>query len=225
MKKISTILFFAVLFTATLSAQSFKLLTKDSVYQTNHPDSSFQVQASIQNTGAAMLDITWERLDVSVPATWDVSICDPTACFPPKVITGKFSLAPNAKGNMLIDVFPNGMQGKANVRVRFSAKGIATPLLVKTAFFANAKVGTNDAAIEKAILSPNPTQDFFTIKYFDEKIVTVQVMNLTGKVIKTMPAYENATYDIGELAQGTYLVSFLNKDNQRLTAKKLVKIN
>lgn len=225
MKKIY--LFLAVLFTSTalLAQVSLKLSPKDTFYVSNHPDSVFSIDAIIENTSAAAVDVTWERSILAAPQGWDFVVCDPVLCYAPLTKKAVFTLAAGEKGKVKLDAVPNSEAGSAWVRIAVTAKGLATPLIIKYAFNAKSKVAVNDVLASQISLSPNPVKDFFTLKNLDNRIESLQITDLTGKTLKKMNVSEGAVYDSNDLLKGTYFVSFLDKNSKRLATKKMIKVD
>ncbi len=225
MKKIY--LFLAILFASNFAfAQvTLKLSPKDSFFIANHPDSLFSAEVTVENTSASAVDVTWERKILTMPATWDMVVCDPVLCYAPLTKTAVFNLEAGGKGKIKLDAATNGYAGDAWARIIITAKGIATPLVVKYAFKAKSTVGVNDAMASKITLSPNPVKDFFTLKGFDSSIEALQITDLTGRILKRINASEGTTYDTSDLLKGTYFVSLLDKNNKKLTTKKIIKVD
>jgi hypothetical protein len=227
MKKIYLLLIIFSAFTHFVFGQAFLTVSpKDSFFVAKHPDSLLVSAFELTNTSTNAVDVTWERTILSAPGTWDLTVCDLSACFGPATKKANFNMAAGAKGKFLLDVSPNGNAGNAWVKITLTAKGLMTPIVVKYGFKASANVGINDSEIASKInITPNPVKDFFTLKGFDNSIVSVQITDLTGRTLKRMNASEGAIYDTNDLLKGTYFVSFLDKNNKRLTTKKMIKVD
>jgi len=78
-------------------------------------------------------------------------------------------------------------------------------------------LGTDEQAIEKAALYPNPTTDVFALNVAAAKI---EVYALTGQLVKTFGASAAFTiYDVSSLNTGLYLVKVTDSDNRQSTLK------
>jgi hypothetical protein len=227
MKKNYILLIVFSAFTHFIFGQSFLTVSpKDTFYVTKHPDSLLVAAFELTNTSANAVDVTWERNVLSAPSSWDLVVCDLAVCYAPLTKKATFNLAAGAKGKFLLDAVPNGVAGSAWVRITLTAKGLTTPIVIKYGFKASASVGVNESEIASKInITPNPVKDFFTLKGFDNSITAVQITDLTGRIVKKMNAFEGATYETSDLLKGTYFVSFLDRNNKRLTTKKMIKVD
>ena len=198
---------------------------KDSFYVAHPVDETFALTINIKNAATSALDFTWLRTVVGTqPAAWEISICDPVACYAPNTSTAKFTMTSGGKGAMIVDAFPNGTVGVSYIQLQFTAKGYAAQT-VKIVFKAKSLVGVNDAFLNKIAIAPNPAQDNFRLIGFDQKISQLQIMDISGKIVRNFEAAESNYYDISDLEKGTYFVNLLDPNGSRLGSKKLVKVN
>jgi hypothetical protein len=225
MKKIY-ILATLALFSFNLWAQkaALSITPSDSAYVIGPLDDILKAEFKIKNTTTNSLDVTWERNDGTIPKDWELTVCDPVACFPPTTKVAKFTLMAGQSGTLLVDAFPNLVAGTGLVTVKLTPKGLPTQTL-KIKYFATKPVGTNDLSFSKVTFAPNPASDYFTLKNFDTQIKTLKISNLLGKNVKTFSANEGENYDISDLVRGTYLVSMLDQNGKILVSKKLLKAN
>lgn len=205
---------------------AYSTKVKDSFYVAHHVDSTFALPFTVKNTTTSALDFTWLRtVGGTQPAAWEIVICDPVACYAPATSTAKFNLISNGKGSMIVDAFTNGAVGVSYVQLKFTAKGYAAQT-VKIVFKATkSSVGVNDAFLNRIAIAPNPVQDNFRLLGFDTSINQLQVMDMTGRMVRHFEAAESNYYDISDLEKGTYFVNLLDKNGNRLGSKKLVKVN
>lgn len=199
---------------------------KDSFYVAHPVDETFALTMNMKNVATSALEFTWLRTVVGTqPAAWEISICDPVACYAPNTSTAKFTMTSGGKGSMIVDAFPNGDVGVSYIQLKFTAKGAATQT-AKIVFKATkAAVGVNDAFLNKIAIAPNPVQDNFRLIGFDQSVNQLQIMDISGKIIRNFEAAESIYYDISDLEKGTYFVNLLDTNGSRLGSKKLVKVN
>ena len=78
-------------------------------------------------------------------------------------------------------------------------------------------LGTEDPAMEKAALYPNPTSDVFAVNVAVSKI---EVYALTGQLVKTFgESAAFSVYDVSSLNTGIYLVKVTDSENRQSTLK------
>ncbi len=198
---------------------------KDSFFVAHHVDSLFALKFEVKNIATSKLEFTWERSQIGAPAAWEFVVCDPVNCFVPKVATSKFTLDPDQTGSMIVDAFPNSVVGASNLKMNFSTKGYNTQT-IKIVFKATkGAVGTYDLNLEKIAIAPNPVRDNFRLVGFEQKINQLQVIDVTGRIVRNFQASENADYDVSDLEKGTYFVNLLDDKGSRLGSKKFLKVN
>lgn len=82
--------------------------------------------------------------------------------------------------------------------------------------------GITVADADKLILYPNPANDIITVQYSNANYTEAEVYDLTGRVLiqqKIASLYGSVTLQVGDLAQGAYLV--VMKDQQGNMASKI----
>lgn len=75
-------------------------------------------------------------------------------------------------------------------------------------------IGTNDISDEAKIsFSPNPTIDMLTVSFNNHQPTRLDVVSLTGEVVKTMRVNElqNATIDVSNLSNGMYIIRAISE--------------
>lgn len=76
------------------------------------------------------------------------------------------------------------------------------------------------------IVFPNPTTDAFAldVKSFDlGTAVKINLYNVMGERVRTYTLSKEATYNVGDLEDGMYLVQFLDAKGKTLATRKLNK--
>ncbi|MEZ4796669.1 MAG: T9SS type A sorting domain-containing protein [Flavobacteriaceae bacterium] len=109
----------------------------------------------------------------------------------------------NADGK--IDVFITGYNGTTKV----------SKLYLNTS-----ALSTQDYAISKVSLYPNPTKESFTIE-INQNIETVNIFDLQGKLVKTYKDHFTKSYNINDLLSGVYFVKVTSGNSS--TTIKLIK--
>jgi Secretion system C-terminal sorting domain len=215
----------ALSFTFDKSEAAYATNKSDSFFVAHHVDSLFALAFTVKNIAGAKLEFTWERTQTGAPTAWEFVTCDPVNCFAPKVATSKFTLDPDQNGSMIIDAFTNGVVGTSILKMKFSAKGYNMQT-IKVVFKASkSSVGTNDLNLNKIAIAPNPVQDNFRLIGFEQKINQLQVIDVTGRIVRNFEAFENADYNVSDLEKGAYFVNLLDNKGNKLGTKKFLKVN
>jgi hypothetical protein len=71
-------------------------------------------------------------------------------------------------------------------------------------------------------MHPNPTSGIFILDLSDEDVVTIEVLDLLGKVVYSSPAAQRS-HDISSLAMGTYLVVLYDVNKSIQGSARVVK--
>jgi hypothetical protein len=196
-------------------------------------DTSFDIKASLidvlktesemHNKANFDRTFTWERIVVNMPNIWISQVCDPIACWAPSKSDGDFTLKANATGPMIVDVYPEATAGTAYIKIKIIEKGNPTAITYgRYRFSMLSTVGVAETEATKLLVFPNPTADYFVLQGA-APLTTVDVLSVTGQVLRTFPYVENEIYEIQDLAAGTYFLNLNGENNKRLATKRIVK--
>jgi ELWxxDGT repeat protein len=96
------------------------------------------------------------------------------------------------------------------------------PYLVSLEKESGIDVNDNVNPINTLSIAPNPARDIVNISLKDTKIIQVQLIDLTGKVILDQKNYANNSsleLNCSNIANGVYLVKVLNEDGNLIVSK------
>ncbi len=81
-----------------------------------------------------------------------------------------------------------------------------------------------DVSVEPNALTvfPNPVNGYFSIKG-EVDDYTVEILDASGQVYKTIHATDHITIDINDLPSGLYFISILNNANNQISIEKIIK--
>ncbi len=80
----------------------------------------------------------------------------------------------------------------------------------------------NAAASKEFQVYPNPVNDVLTVGTFGEVVSTIEMLDLQGRVVKTVSVVGN-TYNVSDLPQGVYLLRTLDANGTTLGQARFVK--
>jgi Secretion system C-terminal sorting domain len=149
-------------------------------------------------------------------------VCDPEACWAPVRTESDFDLEANESGPFYLDVFPEGKVGTAYIKVKMFEVGKPANFITLRYRFNGQVVGVEEIEATKLRLFPNPTADYFVLEG-SAPLTTVDVLSVTGQVLKTFPYVANEIYEIEDLTAGTYFLNLNGENNKRLATKRLIK--
>ncbi len=87
-------------------------------------------------------------------------------------------------------------------------------------------VSTGENELEKEVavfVGPNPTSDVLNIHMYNNEKATVDIVDITGKLVLTQNFYTHAEFDISKYANGIYTVNIKNKSGELIKTTKVVK--
>ncbi|MEQ9298225.1 MAG: T9SS type A sorting domain-containing protein [Cyclobacteriaceae bacterium] len=100
----------------------------------------------------------------------------------------------------------------------------------------SAQVGSDGLTVEYAVVSgveenllqeisiyPNPAQNILHVEDAQNRIKTIQLMNLTGQLTRTFEADLSGQYDISKLSNGMYLIRIELEDQQFVHIKVVIR--
>jgi hypothetical protein len=211
------------LVSAKAQVPNFEMKPDTFVYNTIINDVGLDLKIGIRNTANKDRTIVWERTEVTITKGWETQICDPVTCWTPTKGEGEFNFAANSTAEMILDAFPNNIPGGAYVRIKIYEKGTPSKFTIGRYRFNGKFVGVEEIEASKLLIFPNPTVDYFVLQG-SAPLTTVDVLSVTGQVLKTFPYVENEIYEIQDLAAGTYFLNLNGENNKRLATKRIVKL-
>jgi len=73
---------------------------------------------------------------------------------------------------------------------------------------------------------PNPASDFITISleeiYMQSKFITVDLIDLYGRILKSINPLVESTIETGELQNGIYFLRLNDPGSNRISTKKII---
>ncbi len=120
---------------------------------------------------------------------------------------------------------PNGVGGFAREYVRTSGNAVTLANIFNSCKTISTSVIENNLLSSNMRVFPNPTSSYTVVEFNDNSNKhNVTVMDITGRVVKTINNYEfNALrIDRDGLSSGTYFINVVNSNNQTATIKLMV---
>jgi hypothetical protein len=223
MKKIITLCLVAFgLVSVQAQVDNFAMTPDTLVVIGTNVDDGLKVDIEVKNKANKDRLMVWERIIVKITEGWETSICDPVTCWSALKSSSEFNLPANGAGGMVLDAFPNGLVGGAYVKIKVYEKALPAKISTGRYRFNGTVVGVAEVEATKLSVFPNPTADYFVLQGA-APLTTVDVLSVTGQVLRTFPYVENEIYEIQDLAAGTYFLNLNGENNKRLATKRIVK--
>lgn len=185
-------------------------------------DLDVAARATFKNTSTTNKTYRWTRKIKTLSTGWSVAVGDKNGVNIMSTDTMRFTLAPGEETNLDVHIYPNGINGSAQVELLIY--DIADPASRQTysySFNQNApsrEPGNGD----QIVLYPNPAYDYFKVEA-KAALAKVELYNLAGSQVKTFYAYPDKRYMINDINSGVYLVRLLDVNNKVLKSMRLNK--
>jgi len=179
-------------------------------------DFSINVTSHLVNNSDVPLDITWQRIEVSLPEEWSTQICDIQQCYLAWVPSESFFLGVGDTAPLKVQFKPQGVAGSGEVDMFVSTEINGSPVTLTKKFLATAHpfTGIADLNSDMSVISfyPNPVINEININFYDSRAQTIEIFNLTGRKIKSLPVINSLmSIDVSQYSAGMYFLSI--KDN------------
>lgn len=222
MKKTSTISLYCLitLFFVGIGVQAQIEISPSPVEVTVHPAAFEGVAYSFVINNGDAGDFVWERNIISKTTEWGIAVCDVEICHDTTVVSMPFSLLAGESGRLDVHAYPNTIAGSAIVEVTVTS--LDNPEITATGLFLfNETVSVPELLMEHVKIWPNPASDFLMVDQGHE-VSRVELYNLSGQQILNAPLNANRVIDVQNLDVGTYVARLFNKQNEQISANKVV---
>ena len=209
----------------TLHAQNFSVEVPDTTIYGTATMSTFYEDIDIYNDLGTTLDMSWERIEESIPLGWTTSNCDPDQCHPEGVISGSFSLLASG-GYLNTHFYPNGVDGSGYMKIKLWETANPADSVVLTYYgTTETTVGINELAASDIQIFPSPAQHTVNIVLPNsDEAIHADIFNVNGQRAKSFDMVQGnlVSIDISDLEMGVYIIHF-NVPNKGIITKKFIK--
>lgn len=222
MKNIVLLIF--ALASLTVQAQNFSVEVLDTTLYGAPSDVTFYGDIDLYNNLGSIINMTWERIEESVPAGWTTSNCDPNQCQPVGVTTASFPLPTNTSF-LNTHFYPNGVAGSGYMKVKLWVSSNPSDSVVLTYYGVAGALSVNEIEASDIQVFPSPTQNTLNIMLpHPGETISVDIFNLSGQRANSFTITEGnvTSLDVSDLKAGIYVVHF-NIGGKGIITKKFIK--
>ena len=231
MKKILTLLVIA-----SMSLSSFaQTVWKDTVEYKNFPKDGFVhgLWDTLYNNTNSPITVTWTVTNISLLSGWEgIGICDAYpgggTCFGwTDLVTPKtFTIPANSSATLEAQVKAPATAADGSSYVTLSLSGVANPMVFK--FTTTGTINTKDFYNSNLVnIYPNPATNFVNIALNDNKISSINVVNVIGRRIAKFnvdPAKNDLIHvPLDKVSDGIYLLQFADINGKVLGVRRVTK--
>ncbi len=213
-----------VLFTTTVNlySQSYLLYPNDTIQASGVFEDLQTLTISQINTSLNPIILSWEKVSSYVPANWEASICDNSACSTVLDDSGTMDpVNPTDYGFLLLHITPHVDTGMAVIR--YAVWDVNSPTLKDTLTFIMSSytvLGINEKSKSSTLLYPNPSNKEFTITTNHQAGFCYSIYDLKGSTIAVGKSTTSSiTLSSEEFLNGVYTLK-INGDG--IIGKKII---
>jgi hypothetical protein len=207
-------------------AQSFSNTPNDTVNKAGLMEDLETLSIQQLNTSSDTIILKWEKVSVSIPTSWEASVCDNSICYATLVDSGMMNpVAPRKYGLLLLHITPRIDDGIATIR--YAVWDIKNPSLKDTLTYI-LSVNKLSGVVEPIntynfSIFPNPAKEYINITSNVLSGFHFSIADAAGKeVAKGFSKTNTHTINMENLANGLYFISFSTKNTLISTQKMIV---
>jgi hypothetical protein len=200
------------------------------------PDDLFlriEAYGRLVNNGTESITFRWERKIVDAPENWIFQTCDTNQCYEAPVYSNiqpglniPVTVGPGQSTPISVYATPKGEAGTASVIMEIADVNNTDVVLASGSFeFTATAVSDTEAPVvasKNITIFPNPSTSYFEVRG-NEKFDRVVVYNIVGREVRSFNAAPNKRYNVNDLANGLYLVSFISNNKGVVRTLRLSK--
>lgn len=198
-------------------AQTYSIVPNDtiSVYGVFEDLETLIIQQ--HNNSTSTINLKWEKVSESVPASWVATVCDNSVCYPSLVDSGMMNpVSPAGDGFLLLHVTPRLNYGTAIIR--YSVWDDASPAVKDTLTFiiiADPTAGISDTENKFTFsIYPNPATDRINITSNLQQGFRYLISDALGKEVeKGFSSTNSFLVAMENFPDGIYRVTILSESN------------
>lgn len=209
-----------------LNAQDyyFESYTIDSIIFQNEIDLFAKINIPFVNNLDSYTTFQWIKNEVNVPENWQISMCDESICYEPEIQMGLSNIAANSSYNFALQIYPFNSNNEIDLNsgsVTLEVAADIDNIQFVTIDFEVVAITTNQFVIKNTIkISPNPCSTYINIEgFYEENVAQIKVYDLSAKFL--IQSYESS-FDVSQLNKGTYMLKFLDAQQQLISVEKLI---
>ncbi|RMG84565.1 MAG: T9SS C-terminal target domain-containing protein [Bacteroidetes bacterium] len=235
--KRNILFFFLSLFAFAVQAQ---------IIEIEHPvtEASFQVDltdnwaepivhGNVINVSNDPILLRWELETPDGPAEWEYRVCDKNQCYSTAITSNvdpnvpidiPVELQPGDTSLLDLHILPRMVAGTCTAKIHLSLASDPNTVIATATYIAHIEGLTSTTEAQKSALQlfPNPTSDYFRLKA-DDVVDQIVVYNLLGRPVRTFAATPGNVYPMGDLPNGLYLVSLIDRDQDIIKTVRVTK--
>ena len=222
-----------VLLSFTLTSFAQLTLWKDTVeiLHLNKPVSGYALFDTLYNNTPNPITITWKKSSDALLSGWSgVGICQDGTCYNFDALPHNFTIPANGKGeiDVQMNVAANATNGCSYVTVEFTQPGVPGTTYIVYKFCTDMANSIKNLESNNIVtIYPNPATNFINLNILDNRISTINVVNVIGKRVANFSIDASTPNPISvpldNVSKGIYLLQFADINGKLLGVKRVTK--
>ncbi len=218
-----------ILFFCFANANAQLVATPNIVNANPKVDEELVYDIKIKNTGNTKILFWWKLVKGStIPREWSIFYCDNNLCYDSTTVMNPAkkpdTLQAGQEFTNMLHIDPNSFQGTGNFHIEFFGDAAKTQPLMS--LDPKGVITTNTSAVidqeSKFVLSPNPTQNNFTISGIED-YTSIALYDMMGRRVLAFDKSNDHSYNIAGLSKGIYTVKIMSSASRVHRVRMMVK--
>lgn len=207
-------------------AQSYTIRPNDTINMVGMMEDLSTLSIEQVNNTSGNINLRWQKVNKSVPANWEASVCDNQMCHTTLVDSGTMNpVLPSEYGLILLHITPHINYGTSIVR--YAVWDIASPTVIDTLTYILTLKENSEIKEEKTKnalkIYPNPVINNLQIFSDLQKGSWFLITDILGKIVLNGVIESKVmTLSAENLQNGIYSISIFDKSNNISTKKFIV---
>lgn len=207
-----------------LQAQDFSVEVYDTTAYGSASAGTFDEDIDLYNNLGTAFSMEWEQVELSVPAGWETSNCDPDGCKPIGATNATFTL-PTITSYLNGHFYPNGVAGSGYMKIKLWPTATPSDSVILTYYGVAGTTGIDKLQASDVQTFPSPASNTLNIMFPNPgEALNVNIYSMTGQLIDSFETTQGSltTHDISQLEAGIYILH-LNSPGKAAITKRFVK--
>ncbi|MEL6832535.1 MAG: T9SS type A sorting domain-containing protein [Bacteroidota bacterium] len=195
------------------------------------------MKAVITNTSKRTLRLRWDKNVLYQPYVWETQVCDKEASYPPAVssnydplqgVVAPIVLEPGERFDLFVTISAFNVKGQGKVEIIFREVDRPEQILGTASFQLNMIDEEDSERISRSgnrpSIYPNPVHDRFFLTNLPAETQRLDIYNTLGRKVRSFNDPQvGDSYPAGDLPQGVYLLSLIDRDGKVIRTLRLLR--
>ncbi len=194
----------------TTFSQTYLNIPGNSISESSVLEDTQTLSIEQHNIGTDTIQLKWSKINESVPANWDVNVCDNSTCYPNLVDSGTMlPIFPGDYGLLLIHCTPHIQPGIATIQ--YAVWDTVNPAIIDTLTYMITAVATGIPETTSARITFSLTGNELSINGNIESYKKLKIFDLNGKIVVESAILDNNVFKLPYIHSAAYIIQLAGK--------------